>query len=249
MERICSMCGSTEMESDLYEGVYDDEIVLICKECARDENIPVLRKPTPEQLVQPVEERYSVRERMERLSGMRKPSTNQSMIKLNMSKVKKPEPKQSHPNIVDNYYWEINMARRRKKMSINQLSEQIGIPVDILESLERGKIPSEFEIIFEKLERYFDIKLLKRYTKNVNFNYNPNEEQKILEDVKSKLKNKKEQLKKIRKGTFDFSREEEIKNITLEDLARMKREKEKENMRKKVQRQTDDMFGDEIEFE
>ncbi len=249
MERICNLCGSTEMESDLYEGVYDDEIVLICKECARDENIPILRKPTPEQLIQPVEERYSVRERMERLSGIKKPGVSQSTVKLNMSKVKRPEPKQSHPNIIDNYYWEINMARRRKKMSINQLSEQIDIPVDTLESLEKGKIPPEFETIFEKLEKFFNIKLLKRYSKNISFNYNPNEEQKILEDVKNKIKNKKQQLKKIKKGTLDFSKEEEIKNITLEDLARIKRERDKENVRKKIQRQTDDMFGDEIEFE
>ena len=177
-----------------------------------------------------------------------------------MSKLKMPEPKQTNPEIVDNYYWEINMARRRQKMTINQLSVQISVPVEILESIEKGQIPSDYLNIFSKLEQYFRINLLKKHEQKISFNYNPNEEQRILEDVKNKLSNsdiknkefdslnKREQLRKIKKGEVDFSKEQEIKNITLNDLVELKRKKDKEEQRRKVQRQTEEMFGDDIEL-
>jgi ribosome-binding protein aMBF1 (putative translation factor) len=263
MERVCTICRAKEFETELFEGLYDDEIVFVCKDCARDEHIPIIRKPTPEQLVIPEQRTYSVRERMERLSGMSRsiPTKEQTIVRMNMSKLKMPEPKQSNPNVVDNYYWELNMARRRKKMTLNQLALQTQIPLEIIESIEKGKIPADFENIFGKLESYFGIKLLKNHEQKVNFSKTINKEEEILEEVRNKLNSKgvpvakenlskREQLQKLRRGEMDFIKKEEPKeDVTLNELIEIKRKKEKEEQRKKFQKQTEDLFGDDIELE
>jgi hypothetical protein len=41
MERVCAICKTSEFETELFEGIYDDEIVLVCKDCSRDEHIPI----------------------------------------------------------------------------------------------------------------------------------------------------------------------------------------------------------------
>lgn len=261
MEKVCGLCGATEAESELFEGVYDDEIVLICKECARDEHIPVLRKPSPEQIAAPQQERrYSVRERLERLSGYnrRRPTQEQTTVRMNMSRLKMPEPKQMNENVVDNYYWNVNMARRHKKITIEQLSQLVNIPVDVIQSIEKGKIPENYEEIFHKLEQYLGIILLNKHESKVNFTYTQDEERKILEDVKGKMNPKKEepkkelskreQLRKLRRGELDLSKQENTEDITLDKLVEAKRKRDKEAQELKFRKQSDDLFGDDVEF-
>ncbi len=259
MEKNCAICKTNELEKELFEGVYDDEIVLVCKDCARDEHIPIIKKPTEEQLNK-ANVRYSVRERMEKLSGMRKNlySKEQNMVRMNLSKLRVPEMKESNSDVVDNYYWEVNIARRRRKLTLNQLAIQTQIPLEIIESIEKGKIPTDYENIFRKLEDYLNIKILKKHEQKLNFNLNLNDEENILKDVREKMKikkdnteniiNKKEQINKIKSGEIDFSKRDNLKDITLNDLVDLKRKKEKEEFRRKVQKQTEDLFGDDIEF-
>jgi ribosome-binding protein aMBF1 (putative translation factor) len=196
---------------------------------------------------------------MERLSGMRKPSINkeQSIVRANFSKLRMPEPKQTNPDIIDNYYWELNIARRRKKMTVNQLSKETQIPVEIIELIEKGQIPENYETLFRTLEDYFGIKLLKKHEQKITYTLNTDDENKIIEKVRNKIENKennenntikKIKINKLRNGEIDFSRKEDIKNITLNDLVELKRKKEKEETRKKIEKQTEDLFGDDIEF-
>ena len=118
-----AFCGINEEDTSLYEGIYDREMIFVCQNCAREERIPIIRKPSIEQL-KDINKFDSVRERMERMSGMKRIRTNigedQQIVLRNLTKLRIPEPKQKHEDVEDNYYWELNMAEDgRRLLQIN----------------------------------------------------------------------------------------------------------------------------------
>ncbi|MBT3397719.1 hypothetical protein HOA55_02965 [archaeon] len=185
----CIVCKKTCEETELYEGIFESGMVLICKTCAEEEKIPLIKKPSSDQL-QKADKRYSVRERMEHLSGMRDATEiggEQTNIQKNLARLKMPDKKQQHEDVSNNYYWELNMARRRKKLSIRQLAELIKIDASILYSIESGKIPENFEEIFLKLESFLGLKLLKNHKKKISFTRTIDEEKEILSSVRKRM--------------------------------------------------------------
>ncbi len=271
MSKRCAICKTPWDQTELFEGVYDNEMIMVCKDCAREESVPILRKPTKEQLSQ-ADKRYSVRERMERMSGMHQTNTQlskeQKVVQRNLGKLKMPEPKQTHPDVLDNFYWTLNMARRRKKMTINQLSNQTGVSVLLIDAIEKGKIPTDFEQIFTNLESYFGIKLLKHHKSQINYVINSEEENELIEEVKNKISHAKtfdeeteledvdrlrrqrgKKLKDIQDGNLDFSKRENLNTITLNDLVDMKKKREQRKIRQNIQEKTEDLFGEDLELE
>ena len=257
----CTVCKRDRDEARLFEGFLKSEMVIVCKECSETEGIPLIRKPSEEQL-QKAEEHYSVRERMERLSGMRDTteiSNDQTITQGNLAKLRAPPKKQYNEEVLDNYYWTLNIARRRKKLSISQLAELIKIEANILQSIEKGKIPENFIEIFLKLESFLGIKLLKNHKSQVNFKRTKDEEQEIFKSVREKMgqskseKNSSEEkqktIEKIAKGEADFSKRESLQDVTLNDLVEMKKTREKKKVKRKVQIQTDAMIGDDIDLD
>lgn len=259
----CVICKKEGEEVELFDGIYDAEMVHVCEDCAFEEKIPLIKKPSKEQL-EGIDEKRSVRERMELMSGSRRTtpiSSEIAAVQGHVARLRMPEKKEYHPDIKEDYYWRINMARRRKKMSTRQLSKEVEIDEQILIQIEKGKIPKDFENIFYKLETYFGIKILNKNMAKIHYLRPADYEKEILEQVKEKMKDtpkrelnkeeilaKKENVEKIKKGEMDFSRRENFDNITLNDLVEMKRRKEKRESQRREQEQKDSMFGDDIEF-
>ena len=261
----CIICSRSEDEAELCDGIYEGEIAKICQECAESENIPLIKKPTSEQILT-AERRASVRERMEKLSGREKPISKEHLIaSKNLNKLRLPPRKQYHEKLVDNYDWILKIARRKKKLTINQLSEKTGIPHQILEDFEKAQIPENFEQTAGTLETALNIRLLKEHKLPIHFIHPTKEEaERILEEVREKIhkpesesedsnpkqiKEKKQKIKQIQKGKFDFSRRENIQDITLKDLVDLKREREKKKAFEKEKREHKELFGEEIEIE
>jgi ribosome-binding protein aMBF1 (putative translation factor) len=251
----CAICKKEGNEIKLFEGILNTGMINICSRCSEEGGIPIIRKPSKEQLKKG-EERYSVRERMERMSGMRDSSEisgEQTIIQKNLSRLKIPEKKETNEGVLDDYYWTLNMARRRKKWSINQLSEKIKIDSKIIKDIERGRIPKNFEEIFIKFEIFFGIKLLKNHKNKIHFKRTINEEREILDSVREKMNfPQKEETKveeKILEDEIDFNSKESLENLTLNDLVNMKRKKEKKAKQKKIKIQTASMVGDDIDLE
>ncbi len=90
----CVICGKSDEETYLQEGIHDGKIVVVCNGCAEFENIPLIKKPSEEQL-QRADEKFSVRERMERLSGLRKDVLTQEQLlaNQNLKRMKLPQQK------------------------------------------------------------------------------------------------------------------------------------------------------------
>lgn len=258
----CAICEKTEDETYLFDGVGRQGIIKVCKDCAEEENIPILKKPKVENIEN--ERKLTVRERMERMSGMTKKKDREQLIaNKNLNRLKIPPKKQTSNKLVDNYDWDLKMYRRRKKISLKQLSEKTQVSEKDLENFEKGQLPENFERIAERIEIGTGLKLLNRSRQEVNFimpEKKEDKEKEILNNVKQKMKEmkeddfaeyvheideevnkknlKEEKLKKLEKGELDLSKRKDVQDITLSDLQKMKKEREEA-----------DMFGEDIELE
>jgi ribosome-binding protein aMBF1 (putative translation factor) len=269
----CVICGKTGEEVELYEGVYESRIAKICKACANFEGVPLIKKPTDEQF-NSAGKPQSVRERMERLSGLAKPaiSHEQSVAFRNLEKLKFPEKKQEHSDLSDNYYWILRMERRRRKLTVNQLAEKASIPVSVIEQIEKGSLPKDYETYLRKLETVLEIRLFKRTFISENIPQDPEHrklhEAKIIDQVRRKMagedvvvdltdeeekpheefiQEKREKIQQIlhEQPSKTFPRREQLRDVKLRDLIDMKREKEKQENAKK----TSEMVGNDVEIE
>jgi ribosome-binding protein aMBF1 (putative translation factor) len=188
----CAICYKGQDQVELFEGIYNQEIIQVCNSCAIEEGIPVIRKPSSSQIEKSKEANYSVRDRMERISGMRKTSQisdEQSLIQGRMARLREQPKKQNHPDVLDNYYWTVNMARRRRKMSTLQLSTSTGISKETIEEIEKGIIPQNFKEVFKKLEYFFGEKLLKEEVlPKIKFTRKVEVEEDILDKVRRKMR-------------------------------------------------------------
>ncbi|MBT6690228.1 hypothetical protein HN903_03535 [archaeon] len=258
---ICTICKKTSEETTLYPGIQETEMVNVCEECAEDQNIPIIKKPSDSQLSQ-ADTSYSVRERLDRMSGRRDTteiSGDQTITQRNLSKLKMPKPKQYHPDILDDYSWTLNMARRRIKMTTSQLAKKIDTTPESIQQIEKGTLPENFKEIFLKIEALLGIKLLKDHKPQINFTRNNrNREQEILKSVETRMKNPEAELeeeeeieemeeihKKIEQEEIKLSKRKDIQNVTLNDLIDRKRAREKY----KMQTKQNEMMGDDIDIE
>ncbi|MBS3087651.1 hypothetical protein J4226_03580 [Candidatus Pacearchaeota archaeon] len=240
------------------------EMINICEDCAEDQKIPIIKKPTYSQLTQ-ADKTYSVRERLDRMSGRRDSteiSSDQLTTQRNLARLKMPKTKQNHPEILDNYYWEVNIARRRAKMTTGQLAKKVDTTSNIIQDIERGIIPKDFQEIFLKLEALFGIKLLKARPQQINFlRKNTEQEKAILAAVASKRSGRKAneyedieevdspKSRNLRRGEqpeeIKASKKEDLSKVTLNDLIDRKRAREKYQMQSKQ----NEMMGDEIDLD
>jgi ribosome-binding protein aMBF1 (putative translation factor) len=257
----CAICKKTSDETKLFEGIFNAEMINVCSYCAEDEGVPIITKPSETQL-EKADERYSVRERMEQMSGMRDTteiSKDQIVTQGNLAKLRMPAPKEHHEDALDNYYWTLNIARRRKKLSLTQLAEKMQVDPQIIQDIEKGKLPEKFQDLFIKIEAYLGIKLLKGHTRKVNFIRNYDTEKEILKRVGEKMdapesvdeyhKDEIALKEQIAKGEIDFSRREQLQDVSLNDLVEMKKEREQKESKRRISAQENAMIGDDLDLD
>jgi len=265
----CGICGREKDVSELSRGIYENKVVNVCGVCANLEDIPIMNRPTEEQLKRATQ-RYTVRETMERISGFNRArelsglSGDQTVANKNLAKIRFPEKVQETGNLIENYYWILRMARRRKKLSLMQLSEITKIHVRDLENLERGVLPKGYENMISAIENALGVNLLKNPDKRVNFTApkkiterpKGDEWQEEADSFNSEQRlHKREAIEGIKKGDFDFSRRKKLDSLTINDLAELKKERDKmkqEGDFGKIPRKEpfgNKMTGDDIEFD
>lgn len=255
---ICTICKKTSEETTLYPGIKADGMVNICEDCAEDQKIPIIKKPSQSQLTR-ADKTYSVRERLDKMSGRRESteiSGDQMITQGNLSKLKMPKPKQQHPDVLDNYYWTLNMARRRAKMTLSQLAKKIDTTSYTIQEIEKGALPQDFKVIFLKLEALLGINILKAHKPQINFTRkSPDKEKEILRAVSKKMESPEEELEALEELEADeeevdleeirLSRRKDLSNVTLNDLVDRKKAREKYKMKIKQ----DEMMGDDLDIE
>jgi ribosome-binding protein aMBF1 (putative translation factor) len=147
---------------------------------------------------------------MERLSGMdrRKLSREHIIAGENLAKLKLPEKKQSHPDLVENYDWQMRMARRRRKMTPSQLANLSGVQETLINELEKGIIPGDLNFLqhIKKIQNNLGIQLLKDEASLVDMGDSgkrKEHEKIILEEVRKKILLNKSPEEKIKINQID----------------------------------------------
>jgi ribosome-binding protein aMBF1 (putative translation factor) len=185
----CSICGSNTEE--VHKVVYGNGISEVCKSCMIIEGLSPIEKPTQFQLDK-AEQRYSVHERMMKLSGLDKlnpVSRDHEIAQRHIAKIKVPEKKQLSELLFPNYDWTIMMARRRRKMTSKQLSEITRISINEIDSMEKGILPKNFERNARIFEEVLGIVILKETEAKykIQMPEKKKSEEELLDEVRSKL--------------------------------------------------------------
>ena len=248
----CYLCGKGPEDGVISEGIFEGRIVHICSDCSREEHIPLIKHPAPEEF-EHVERQRTVRERLENLSNSKRTVvSDQAVANKNLAKIKFPPKRQEDESLSENYDWKLSSARRRRKITLAQLSEMSGISEEDIDSLEHGQLVDNFKEKIMKLELFLDIDVIISEEKDEKFVYpNKTTEEEILENVKKKMGSEKK-VKKIREKT-----EENRKSMTDEEeqeiLAQAKRSyeeiqkkkiKEKKELNKKILEEKEEVITD-----
>jgi ribosome-binding protein aMBF1 (putative translation factor) len=177
----CAKCGASGDTVALFDAISRDGVIKICEACAFKEDIPIIRKPTSDQLraintPRSVYVRLSSmaklnpKEHREKFSGYphrqsetpKQITTLRELVDRDYEKKSKGEiQKTPRPDLVDNFHWVIMKARRMKKLSFAQVSKEIAEPEKTLELAEKGILPDDLRFI-KKLESYYGISLEKK---------------------------------------------------------------------------------------
>lgn len=161
----CARCFVKGDKVRLFDVIYEGKSGVLCERCAIIENIPLIKKPKDEQIKEAAKP-LSVYDRMKAISGVvevKKFDLSQRIERL--SEIEKnphlTDPVYEKPDMLEHFHWIILRERRKKGLTQERLSEQVGIPVEFIELLEKGNIPNNVEII-KKLENFFNIALMKK---------------------------------------------------------------------------------------
>lgn len=213
MTAKCFRCDVSEEHANLYEVIYENEIACVCENCARIENLPVIRKPSKSQL-QEAKRPYSVYERLARASGMddkaeiRRKQLAGKTEEVTLDKLRKPiafldekvKPELKEKlDLIDNFHWEILRARRKAGVTQEQLAKKINVDEKVVKSLEYGQLTDNSPEILKKIENILQINLRnsRRVPVTEVFYTNP--------EKKERLDDKKELVEQIAKEDKPFS--------------------------------------------
>ena len=162
MENKCSICKT---EEELVDAIGKEEIVSICRSCAEKNNLPIVQKPTLEQInrsarFRPISERFPTATPIAKNVSIKPKETSASKREIEKMVIQNTS-KKDYAELIDNFHWHIQQARRFKKLSQKQLSELIGEPEVLISMAEEAKLPEDYDKLINKLEQFLQIPLRK----------------------------------------------------------------------------------------
>jgi len=225
-EEKCFRCMKSGRVVRLLDAIYGNEISKICEECALIEDIPIIRKPTSFQLAES-QRSYTVHERLARMTGVNPNVKNETralrkedkLPVITLDKLRKPRDygevlrkreerakiRNQPLNLIENYNWFVQRARRGRKMSLTQLGAIIGEGETNLKMIEDGFLPDDADRIIRKIEQFFQINLRKS---------GDEQEKGRIEQVKSPAR------------ILSFN-PKSLNDLTIQDLRKLKQQREK----------------------
>lgn len=212
----CSICGVSREKARLLDAISSEGIIKICEACSKEEDMPILRRPTTFQLKESEKElkihdmllsvRRQKKESLEEPEKKDEKTNTETTLKeiadknyeIVVSKEKKPR-----PNLVDNFHWIIMRTRRLKKLTQEQLAKEILESTAAIKMVEQGILPEDDYKLVNKLEGFLGINLVKDVSKTTL----PSSEKSPARIIK-----------------FD---RKTMQNLTISDLKKMKEQAEK----------------------
>jgi ribosome-binding protein aMBF1 (putative translation factor) len=244
----CFKCGADGSKVRMFDAISGLGIVHICERCSKEEGLPLIKRPTTEQLKR-AESNTPVRKVLEEMSGNK--ISNQKIYERDKKLLEKEEitlrelvekkyentPKKSlpRPDLIENFHWVIMRARRSRKVSHKQLARAISESEAALQMAERGILPEDDNKLVHKLENYLGIKLVKDKSpfsvkKEESFSLNkenlkesylmfdPYASKRITISDLQEIKKKKQEQEEIEEINENFPEEEILEDLTSEEI-------------------------------
>jgi len=219
----CFFCGVSGEKVRLFQAIGDEGIVLVCENCAFDENIPIIRKPTtfqlknsekPERVIADELARARDPKEIERKRELVRKEEEKKLQNLTLKDIvdknyqKKIQKSSGKPRVklIDNFNWILMRSRRSRKLSQQQLAEAISESEIAIKMAEQGTMPEDDFRLINKLENFLSI----RIRQNINEDLVEGERDKLLRE-------KKRQPIRI----IDFKKDM-VENLKIADLKSMR---------------------------
>ncbi len=214
----CFRCGISGEKVKLYDVISNRGVVKMCENCATLEKLPIIRKPTDNQITEAQRPRQtSIRDRLTGMSRGMLAGRETSLRELVDRNIKSKQI-QSHPDLIDNFHWTIQRIRRNRKITREEFAKGIGESEATVRMIEQGILPDNNYTILNKVEGYLRVSLRKSGVTGFP-NTDMGEKRYILDNS---LISKEEQAKKL---SFDA---ETVKRLKIADLKSMKKKEEEE---------------------
>ncbi|MDP3987501.1 MAG: hypothetical protein Q8P81_04730 [Nanoarchaeota archaeon] len=163
----CFICGVSGQRTRLFDAISPKGIEKICDYCSIKESIPVLKRPTTEQLKESEKDHRPYREAFEKnkkpasiKNNIATETTLREIVDRNYMD-KSPREVRPRPDLVEHFHWVIMRARRSRKMTPEQLAKEISESVAAVKMAEQGILPDDDYRLIKKLESFLGIRLAK----------------------------------------------------------------------------------------
>jgi ribosome-binding protein aMBF1 (putative translation factor) len=166
----CSVCGVSKEKVRLLDAISSKGIMKICEACSKEEDMPILRRPTTFQLKEAEKKPLGIYSRgLEKKDEKTKTETTlKEITDKNYEKVASEE-KRPRPELVDNFHWIIMRTRRLRKLTQEQLATEISESIAAIKMIEQGILPEDDYRLVNKIEGFLGIKLVKGVSKIPEF--------------------------------------------------------------------------------
>lgn len=213
----CARCGASGENVKLNHVISSTGIVKLCDECAASENLPVVKRPTEEQL-NSVHRTVSVRDRLENMNKTKLMAGKDVSLREIVDRKFKAKGL-SHPDLIENFHWTIQRIKRARKITREEFAKAIGESDATVRMIEQGFIPENNYQLISKIENYLKVNLRKPGASGF-----PNAEKFKLDSSLNEKEIPKELPKKFN--------QEETKKFRISDLLGMKKKQEEKEIKK-----------------
>ena len=223
----CFRCGVSGERVRLYDAISNKGIVKVCSDCANIEKIPIIKKPTEDQIKE-AQRHKTVHERLVGVGlGKKLTTKGETTLRDLVDQKFKNRGIQSHPDLIENFHWKIQQVKRVKRITREEFAKGIGESDATVKMIEQGFLPSNDYKIINKIESFLGVNLRKAGTSgfpdtsmkySLDPSMNKESEKKLSFDIEStknlKIEDLKELDKKVeksQKGLFSFFKKKEKK--------------------------------------
>lgn len=204
----CFFCGG---EGADFDAVTSEGIMKVCRKCAFEEEVPVVRRPTTYQLREAERKKPNFKEKAEEerkeikkeLARREKVEIQDVTLKDIINKnFESQTPVKEKPKIelIDNFHWIILRARKKKHLTQGQLASEIHESEAAIKMIETGQLPEDDFRLVNKIENFLGVRI--REDEGYEF---------VMENEPVRV--------------LDFDRKA-MENLTISDLQEMKKSRE-----------------------
>jgi len=157
----CFKCGVSGEKVRLYDAISNKGIVKICGDCNAVERLPIIKKPSTEQIADS-ERQKSVRDMLSGMNRGKSLATREISLRELVDRNLKERLAKQPSDLIDNFQWTIQRVRRNRKITREQFARGIDESEATVRMLESGILPNNDYRIISKVESFLGINLKKQ---------------------------------------------------------------------------------------